>query len=265
MKGKKYLSCFTNAIKTGMVYKFEFYMWGINALIAIFMYYYLWRSIFENQSEIHGFTLESMVTYIIVATLINNLLPRWHWGEIANLIRSGDIVMELVKPYNLILKFYFWQMGTGTLFFGMTLVPFIMIGIYFFHLQPPASLIHLLITLISVLLASFISYFLWLFVGLTSFYTTNVWGVYTTMMGINLFLTGTLIPLEFMPDWLEKIIYILPWQNTVYTPVSIYLGKISGLTLIKVLVIQIIWSILLYLILNFYYKLGLKRLVVQGG
>ena len=261
----KYLSYFKNALKISLRYKFEVYMWVINSIMQVMLYYFLWRAIFANQAEMNGFTLSSMVSYILIATLINNIVPVFHWGDFARLIKTGDIVVELIKPYDLIFKFYFFEVGFKLTSFVLTGVPFITLGILIFNLQTPVSVLHLVYTIIAVILATFISYLLWCLVGLTGFYTTNVWGVYTMVMGVNMFLTGTLVPLEFMPSWLQTIVYWLPFQNIVYTPVSIYLGNIALADVPVKLLIQLVWIVIMYIIVRLYYKLGLRKLVIQGG
>ncbi len=78
---KKYFSFFKNALKISLEYKFEIYMWLINSVIQVLLYFFLWRAIFENQDSLHGYTLNDMVSYILIATLINRAIPVWHWGD----------------------------------------------------------------------------------------------------------------------------------------------------------------------------------------
>jgi ABC-type uncharacterized transport system permease subunit len=261
----KYISYFKSGLQVSLKYKFEVYMWVVNSVMQVMLYYFLWRAIFANKATMNGFNLSTMVSYILLATLINNIVPVFHWGDFARLVKTGDIVVELIKPYDLVFKFYFFEIGSKLTSFILTGIPFILIGVFAFNLQGPSSLLHLVYTLVSVFLATLISYLLWCLVGLTGFYTTNVWGVYTMVTGINMFLTGSLVPLEFMPGWLQTIVAWLPFQNIVYTPVSIYLGNIAVPDVPVRLLIQLVWVLIMYVIVRLYYKLGLKRLVVQGG
>ena len=50
-----------------------------------------------------------------------------------------------------------------------------------------------------------------------------------------------------------------------YTPVMIYLGKYQGLELLKVLLIQLVWVVLLYLFGSLIWRRVTKRLIVLGG
>lgn len=262
---KKYMKFFRSAFQIALVYKFDFFMWILYSVIQISLYFFLWKGIFENQTSIHGFTLQSMVSYIVVATVVQLFQPVWHWGDIAHLVHSGDIIFELVKPYNLLARYYASEMGFRV--FNMLLVggPFLLIGGFVLHIQGPTSLGMLGATLFSLFLSTLISYAVWAFVGLTAFYITQVWGVYTTFDGAMMFLTGMLIPLDFMPDWLRGVLEWLPFKDIIYTPISVYLGRIPMDELGRVLAVQAGWAVVLLLGASLYYRNGLKKIVIQGG
>lgn len=87
---KKYLTFFRTAFQIALQYKFDFFMWMVYGVIQIFLYFFLWKAIFENQESIHGFTMQSMVSYIIAATVVQIFQPVWHWGEIAHQVSTGQ-------------------------------------------------------------------------------------------------------------------------------------------------------------------------------
>lgn len=262
---KKYLTFFRTAFQIALQYKFDFFMWMVYGVIQIFLYFFLWKAIFENQASIHGFTLQSMVSYIIAATVVQIFQPVWHWGEIAHQVSTGDIIFELVKPYNLLIRYYFTEMGVRI--FNILVVggPFLLISYFVLGMQGPDSIGMLLIAALSVFLSTLISYSVWAFVGLSAFYITRVWGVYTTFDGAMLFLTGMLIPLDFMPDWLRTTLEWLPFKDIIYTPISIYLGRIPAAELPLTLGIQAAWAVILAAGIWLYYQHGLKKIVIQGG
>ena len=78
-------------------------------------------------------------------------------------------------------------------------------------------------------------------------------------------LSGTLLPLWFMPEILRKIIKVTPFESIYFTPIQIYLGEISGLEILYKMFIQVMWIVILGLIANAFWKRGTKKLVVQGG
>ena len=69
----------------------------------------------------------------------------------------------------------------------------------------------------------------------------------------------------FMPQALKKIIALTPFESIYFTPVQIYLGELSGMEVLNKMGIQLIWIGILGCIAAFFWKKGVKKLVVQGG
>ena len=93
----------------------------------------------------------------------------------------------------------------------------------------------------------------------------SVWGIVTIKNVIVNILSGTLLPLWFMPNALKKIIEFTPFESIYFTPVKIYLGELSGREIAISMAIQLVWIVLLWSVANIFWKKGVKKLVVQGG
>lgn len=262
---KKYFKFYSAAWKIGLQYKFDFFMWIFYGAFQILLYFFLWKAIFDNQETIQGYTLQSMISYIMLATLVQIFQPIWHWSNISHLVHTGDIIFELVKPYHFLIRWYFSEMGLRIFNATVMVVPALIIGRLVLHIAMPTSWLNLGAFLLSLFLATLISYSIWTFVGLTSFYITRIWGVFTTFDGLMLFLTGMLIPLDFMPLWLRTILNWLPFKNIIYTPISIYLGRVPAGEIMQVLAVQLGWASVLAVLISLYYRQGLKKIVIQGG
>jgi ABC-2 type transport system permease protein len=62
-------------------------------------------------------------------------------------------------------------------------------------------------------------------VGLLGFWTHNGWGLVNGRIALTRLFSGALVPLPFMPGWLESLAQALPFQAMVYLPSTIYLGR----------------------------------------
>ena len=98
-----------------------------------------------------------------------------------------------------------------------------------------------------------------------AFFTSYVFGLLMVKEALLRLLTGQLIPLSFFPPVVQRIFDFLPFSSMIYTPVMIYLDKYAPLELVFVLLRQVIWIILLYVIGSLIWKQVVKRLVVLGG
>ena len=77
--------------------------------------------------------------------------------------------------------------------------------------------------------------------------------------------SGSIVPLWFFPDALEKVSYFLPFRLIYFVPISVYLNKAGFFGSINLIMQQFIWIISLHLLMEGIWKLGIKKLVVQGG
>ena len=78
-------------------------------------------------------------------------------------------------------------------------------------------------------------------------------------------LAGAYIPMWFMPDWLRNVIRWTPFDAIYFTPVQLYLGELAGIEIVFHFARQICWIIVLGAVGEYFWRSGLKKLVVQGG
>ena len=104
-----------------------------------------------------------------------------------------------------------------------------------------------------------------LIVSMVTFWTLEVGGPLIVYRFGSAFLSGSLIPLWFMPGWLRASIEWLPFQAQVYTPVSIYLGQIHGREAVALVGVQVVWVVALALLLKAIWRRAYHKVVVQGG
>lgn len=79
------------------------------------------------------------------------------------------------------------------------------------------------------------------------------------------FFAGGIIPLPFFPKVLQPIMYALPFASMQNTPFLIYTGHIKGYEMLKGMVLQVIWLVVLITVGKLLMNRALKKIVVQGG
>ena len=79
------------------------------------------------------------------------------------------------------------------------------------------------------------------------------------------FLSGSLIPLAFMPDGLRICLEYMPFASMGYTPVMLYMGKYGVYEILFRIGLQIIWAVLLYGLSKLIWFGAIKKLCIQGG
>jgi ABC-type uncharacterized transport system permease subunit len=148
-------------------------------------------------------------------------------------------------------------------------LPFVMLAVLIAAvlggIAAPASPAAFLGYLISLLLAVIISVQLTLLLDMTSFWSLEVTGIYLSFSLVSRFLSGSLVPLWFMPDWLRILAGVFPFQATTFSPIAIYLGVLQGTAMWQALGVSAGWVLLLALALHVSWRRVLTKIAVQGG
>lgn len=79
------------------------------------------------------------------------------------------------------------------------------------------------------------------------------------------FFAGLIIPVPLMPDWLQKIAYVLPFRWTADFPFRVYSGHIPQNEAIIGILIQLAYILCLVWLGRLALNNILKKVVVQGG
>ena len=133
--------------------------------------------------------------------------------------------------------------------------------LYRFSLQWPTEVSTLLFAALGLAGASYLSICMNYIIGVTAIWTTESswlhWGNHAMM---NL-LAGFFIPLEWLPDWLERLAWLSPYPFLLYVPTRTYLGFEDGSLLWGTL----LWCVLMTLICLVITRVMRRKVEVQGG
>lgn len=95
---KKYIQIIITSIKRFITYPLATIADNLTMILDIMVYVYIWKAVYNGESTIANITYEQIVSYMIIARMLNSLMV---WGvnmEISKLIRTGDITIELIRP-----------------------------------------------------------------------------------------------------------------------------------------------------------------------
>lgn len=264
---KKYLSITKNMFQTAIAWRFHFFMMSIANIVYLIFLYFLWNAIFDSATteKLNGMTFVEVFIYMALVSSVVVLFKTWTEWEMSSRILNGNIIMDLLKPLDLQATYFFRSIG-GVLFNTITITLPVMIVLYFIWGGQLNSGAYFLWFVFSVILAYIISYLIDFITGVVSFYTESIWGVSIAKETVILFLAGAVVPIQFFPESMQRVLYFLPFQAIYYTPISFLTNKeINSLTIGKSLLIQVGWIIVLVVISRVFYNKALKTVTVNGG
>jgi len=225
----------------------------------------IFEAFFRSNTAAQPMTVDEVVTYIWLGQAFIMLLP-WNIDrEIHNLIRSGHVGYELLRPVDLYNLWFSRAMAYRTAPTLLRAVPLLTLALLFFGMGLPASPEAGLAFALSMIGALLISCAFTTLVNVTMMWTVSGQGA-ANMAGIAVTIfTGMVVPIPFFPEWAQAVMEVLPFRGIVDTPYRLYLGHIPTSEALFHLGHQLAWTAALVLAGRWVLSRGVSRLVVQGG
>jgi len=118
--------------------------------------------------------------------------------------------------------------------------------------------------IITILLALIMNYFFNLiFHSLTFRYGDRSSMIYLINF-VTAFLAGSVFPLAFIEGTAYKILMFLPFKYIFFTPIEIFLGKLTPDKIIASWLYILLWTIAFYVIFKLIYRSGIKHYEAVG-
>ena len=262
---RKYLFIFKSELISNLQYIVNILTGFIGYFIMLFIFLNLWQYIYSDPSEvINGYTLNQMIWYVIITEILwSTLSGRKFCKKISNDVKGGNIAYNINKPYNYIWYCVFSHLGSCFIRFMMYFILGMFTGYLFMHSFPPLNLISVLAVLITCLFATVISTLLITFIGLFSFIIEDSHPFYWLYSKVILVL-GTIFPIEYFPAAVQPILKFSPVYVVSYGPAKLFVNFSYG-DLISIVIAQIIYIFIAYMLCSLLYKKGVKNLNVNGG
>jgi ABC-2 type transport system permease protein len=259
---KKYWSIFKISFQEEFAYKLNFILWRVRNVFQILLTYFLWNTVFANpQLVLFGYDRPKILTYVFGIMIVRALVLSARAMDVAGDIAQGDLSNYLLKPMSYFKYWFTRDLSSKALNLGFAAVEFTAL---FLILRPPFYFqtdIFMLITFILCVVIAMLIYFLLLFlISSVPFWAPELgWGSHflVTVVIIEA-LSGTLFPINILPDYWENIAMSLPFPYLVYFPVQVYLGNITGPDLIRGIIISAAWVVILWVVLKQVWQRGLK-------
>jgi ABC-2 type transport system permease protein len=215
-----------------------------------------------EEGTVAGFDLAEALTFVWIGQSLIMVVAMWGTWEIAASIQTGDVVADLMKPFD---YFGYWlgrDLGRAACMVLTRFLPTLLIGALAFDLALPTAPRTWAVFALSVMLAVLVSFAIRFLLNLSAFWLTDVRGVRSLQLSVLNFLSGFLIPLAFFPPALRAVADALPFRAVVMTPIDVLLGHGAPA---PALATQAAWAVALSLAALGALRLAVRRLVVQGG
>lgn len=262
---RSYLPIARATYMVGIVYRFGFLFTIFGNIVYLGVAYYLWKSIYRHSDTIRGLTFNETFIYVALGSAIFILLKTYADWFIHYEIREGLIANYLTKPLDFQVYNLFANLGSLLMNLTAVTLPTALVMIFVFRVKIAFGT-GIFLFPISLLLAFLISFSIDYFVGLLGFYSESVWGFSTTKEIVVTVFSGALIPLQFFPEAIQKVLFWLPFQAIYHSPLMMITRPNQGLDVfLPMMLVQIFWALALFVLARIFYNQAIKVLRIAGG
>ncbi len=219
----------------------------------------------SSGGSVRGLTADELVTFAFVSQGFIMIVGAFGDSELAERIRSGDVVVDLYRPVDVQLWWLATWLGKSAFQVAARGVPPIVLGALAFDLVWPDSPLQWLAFAVSVVLASIVGFAVRFCSALVTFWLLDSRGIEQMVTLLVTFFAGLLLPINLFPGWLETLSRALPFAAMVQSPAEIYLGLHDGWGIVSLLAVQALWAAGLLAVGRWMMATATRRLVVQGG
>ena len=234
-------------------------------LFWAFIYIMIFEAFYRSSPATQPMTYPEVVTYIWLCQAFLVILPFNADPDIRAMVRSGNVVYELLRPANLYFFWYSRAIAQRTAPGVFRALPILIIALVFFEMDLPPDFLAAGAWFISMIFAVLISAALTNLLNISLLWTLSGEGISVLLAASAGLLSGLTIPLVFFPDWSQAFIAFLPYRYVMDIPFRFYLGHLSADQIWNHLPFQIGHLIALIAAGRLILNRGIRRLVAQGG
>lgn len=229
---------------------------------------YTYLALWDQRPGLGGYDAAAAVTFVWLTQSL--LIPVGIMGggfqdEMAERIRTGDIVVDLYRPVSL----QAWRLAEdgGRAVFHLLArgVAPTAVGALLFDLRWPTSVLTWLAFALAVALAVTVSFAIRYLVALSAFWLLDSRGVQVLVGVAAIFFSGMVLPLVVFPGWLGDLAMTLPFAALIQVPIDVFLGEHTGAGVLKAFAFQAGWAVVLLAAGAAVTRRATRRVVVQGG
>jgi len=229
------------SVVTQFQYRAANYFYMVGMVAEPIVYLVVWTTVAEAQGgSVGGITPGEFAAYYIVWTLVRNMnivLTPYAWEE---RIRQGRMSGELLRPVH--------PIHYDIAFFAGWKIPVILMwlpvgGLLALLFRPSTDIrpLELAVFFVAIWGAYLIrTMFMWV-LGLLTFWTTRVSAIFEAWFTAELLLSGRLVPMSLMPDWVRTLAAFTPFPSSFGFPIESLVGDLSTGELLRGLAVQAGW------------------------
>ncbi len=213
-----------------------------------------------------GYTGPQLVAYVWAGQGLLGVVMLWGYADLAERIRSGDVVTDLLRPIHPVLNYLAADLGRAAHAMIFRFIPPLATGYLFFDMYVPQDLGTYPLFLVSVLLAVIVCFCCRYLVNASAYWLLDHRGVTMAWLFFSGLLGGLYFPVRFLPEWLAALIWFgTPGPSMLQAPMDILVERDPFGVRLGIVGVQLYWAVLMLWICVVVQRRAERKLVIQGG
>lgn len=266
---KRYLTFFRMRLVAGLQYRAAALAGMSTQLAWGTMEVLLYRAFWLQSPEKFPMSMEQLSSYIWLQQAFLAFFAMWSWEpELLRSVKDGSVAYELTRPTDL---YGMWMARSLALRLSrgaLRCLPIVLVGAIIpapYGLRLPTDCLTFLLFLVSTALMLLVVCAATMMLYSLTFYLTDPNGLTTLTIALADILSGSIIPLPFMPAGLRRVAELSPFGSMQNVPLRIYSGSISLADAPAAMALQLFWVVALVSLGKVLMDRGLRKTVIAGG
>ena len=252
----------------------EWSAYRTHSLVSVFVgpvyfivQYFIWSAVYGEAGSLAGMELAQTIRYFGASALIGYLTMDFADWNLQMLIRTGKFLTFTLRPMHHRFFALSQKLGHRVLGFFFEFLPCLLIFALLFGVDILPE--NIFWTILSVALAFLMNFYVNYCLGMTAFFLVKASGVRVVYQLFAQIFSGALIPLNFFPEVIQRVMIFLPFQYTNYIPAMVWTGSerigALGLTVQQAVFSQALAVCMMVVFSEVLYRCSMKRFTAVGA
>jgi len=245
-------------LQDGLVYPAQGIIWILTDGITT-MTMPLVMALAAGQGQINGYQAGDFVVYYLAVLVIGCFVTCHFMWEIGFEIREGVFSAQLTRPIGYF-QFIFARNFAWRLLRVILAAP--IVGLLILAYRGYIGHVELYFgweLWVSIFLGHAVSLTFVIALSMIALFVQDASSIFEIHYFPMLFLSGQMFPIDVLPQWVKSISYFMPFYYTTALPTEIVLGKRAGSEALILMVGQVIWILVSYMLFRILFRKGTQH------
>jgi ABC-2 type transport system permease protein len=265
--GRAYLALAAAGFKRYATYREAMVAAVVTNSLFGFLRFAVMRAVLDAGARtVAGYSEHQLATFVWAGQGLIGVVLLWAPLDLAERIRSGDVVTDLLRPIDPVWQMLAADLGRAGYAAVTRFVGPVAVGALVFELYAPRRPVTYALFACSALLATIVCFGCRYLVNAAAYWLLDARGPNTFWTLTSGFLGGLYFPVWFFPDALAAALTVLtPFPSVIQIPLDVLVERGSPGLQLALLGVQAGWVVAILALCRWVQARGERKLVIQGG